>query len=109
METKNIETLLIQLAEKLGTTAEKIWEILLVQAHVTILENILFICAIVFFCKWTWNKIDTLTDDWEKNNVQIVAVIVYFFLIFWCLYGIAEILWCIFNPEYWALERLSEL
>jgi len=112
------EQLLQSLAEKLGTTVEYLWIVLVNQAkyHAIIsLIQMAFIFAIVFttiklHIKFS-KKIDgknTIYYDKEELVIipMVLAAITSVILLMFFLAGTSDLFSAIFNPEYWALKRI---
>lgn len=113
-----ITNLLEKLADKLGTTIEHLWNILIHQAYVEAFKNIaiiaFFIIAEILIFKYTikYNKGKSLEDidnDFKSIAVIILSIIISVFTIaiIGCL--IPETVDAIFNPEYWALTHILKL
>lgn len=113
--------LIDQLAQKLGTTAEYLWSVLLKQAPIdSTVSLIQTICVMLFgFTLWKIHKrllkkestdrhADNGYDKYEDFAIipMIIGTIVFviLFIISFCCIG--DIVNGYFNPEYWALERI---
>ena len=110
--------LLEQLAQKLGTTTEYLWGILVRQALISSIQDIiLFVsatlfCGMLFWLHIRFCKSDdsgySLYDRYEENlgfpmiMVAIVGTVVWVVGIF--LLG--DAINGLFNPEYWALKEI---
>jgi len=115
--TKLIE----QLSQKLGTTTEYLWSVLLKQAPidatVTLFQTL---CVMLFgLALWKIHKrlmkkesedkySETGYEKYEEGAIvpMIIATIIFaiLFTIYFCCIG--DIVNGYFNPEYWALERI---
>jgi len=116
MEKKELIGLLETFARKLGTTGDNLWNVLIAQAKVVIWQNICFIIvtiiSIFLLIKYIkWFKKDE-EQDMEIENPHswalVFSVICCVSFIFGSLVNFSEILTCIFNPKYYALEELFE-
>jgi hypothetical protein len=115
--TKVIE----QLAQKLGTTTEYLWSVLLKQAPidatVTLFQTL---CVMIFgLALWKIHKRllkkeskDEYSETWYEKYEEgaiipmIIATIIFAILFIICFCCIDDIVNGYFNPEYWALERI---
>ena len=103
--------LLEQLAAKLGTTAEHLWGVLIRQARIEAVTDIMFILFTIFGVYWYYRWVKSFYernpyDDFPEivglifggvvSFISTIASIV-------CLFSIPAEL---FNPEYWALEKI---
>jgi len=101
--------LIEQLAQKLGTTSEYLWGILILQAKVAAIEGCVFACLTlayaVFYIRAMKNKKSFLYDcDGDLTFGGIAAsfgAIVSVFVFAAC---ISEVITAVFNPEYYALK-----
>lgn len=118
MEEK-IFSMLDVLAEKLNTTVEHLWAVLVNQAPiegvsyllVTGIAFIVGVCSLRFACK--------LFDraDFDNGNNEVISFVISLVIGVICVIGsiatffseFLNIAGAFFNPEYWALERLGEL
>jgi hypothetical protein len=112
------ELLLQSLAEKLGTTTEYLWVIIVNQAKYDAITSVIqmaFMFAIIF---WTIKlHIRFSTEDengdtmyYNKEEYVIVpmifAAITSIIMLVFFLSGFNDLIAAIFNPEYWALNRI---
>ena len=122
MDEKTLQAL-TTLAEKLGTTAEYLWSVLLKQAPISAATDLVVIAAWVFAVA-TWAKFvqrktakpaATENDrypsaDWSDDVGVGLAWISVFLsgLIVAIISGayFSSIVAAIFNPEYWALKQI---
>ena len=113
MNQETIELLKV-LADKLGTTTEHLWGVLLNQAFLSGLSNSAFLAVILISSVWWWRfalaKIKkegkengySSSDVWPPVILLIAAcgtastIIVY------------EIMTAFLNPEYWALKQILQ-
>jgi len=113
-----ITNLLEKLANKLGTTIEHLWNILIHQAYIEAFKNIImiafFIIAEILIFKYAvrYNKGKSLEDidnDFRSITVIILFIIISVFTIIMIASLIPETIDAIFNPEYWALNHILKL
>jgi len=107
MNKETIE-LINRLADKLGTTAEHLWGVLIVQARINAYEDIAILAfwgaASLLFSLLFWkaNK-----DEWEYTDVIVgVWIVVLICAGIYGLMAVPEIITCLANPEYWALQQI---
>lgn len=114
---ENLTGLLSQLAEKLGTTVEFLWEILLKQAHISgwisFFSVIVFLVGITFFSlfiRYTIKKWDYIEENALEPLYAIINVLLGIIFIIWFILIILEIIpnmiTAFSNPEYWALKQV---
>ena len=109
--------LIKQLAEKLGTTTEYLWSVLIRQAFIEGIENILVVAFAIItlfslyrFYKWAYKK-DADDYNWfEKIDapelVYIITGVIGVFLLIMIPVCIIEAFDCFLSPEYWALSHV---
>ena len=114
---KEIAPLLEKLAEKLGTTSEYLWGILLKQAPIeaTIIVGqmlliVLFGIVLIVLHKRFSSTVDgeSLYSRYEEAIAipMIVCMVVFVILALSAFYAIPELMYGYFNPEYWALQEI---
>ena len=98
-------TLLKELAEKLGTTSEYLWEALLRQAPISGTVDLLILAGWVIGLMLMFRKLKKLSD---KDYIELLwlgwgllAIIVAFAFLM-----LSNIIAALINPEYWALKQL---
>lgn len=121
LEGKEVKELLEQLAERLGTTVEKLWAVLLKQASINgIVDSLILIGMVIFsiaafrFVKKKTTKLkrtngECPTAEWEYEIAfgAWLGVAVMFIFTILCIGILAEsIVASFFNPEYWALSKI---
>lgn len=118
---ENLTPLLEKLAEKLGTTTEYLWSVLIHQAPISALTDLLYfvlviIGGIVIFIihkrlmkknKYGNNKYDDSDDGLIVLMVVVTLVWAIIFIV--CFFNIGNIITGFFNPEYWALNKVLGL
>lgn len=110
--------LLEKLAVQLGTTAEYLWSVLIVQARISAITDLIFlILAIVsgYFLYRTHLYLSKETEDmyslYERKE-EAVMLPMFFGVIIWTVFflvmffSIGNIINGLFNPEYWALNKI---
>ncbi len=122
MEKETIK-LIETLANKLGTTSQYLWGILVKQAPVdaTITLMQIIIVAIAGIALYKTHKRlcqkpknDNYNDSWyEKSDgvlpaIMVVLAVIWGVLAICCFFAINDIFNGYFNPEYWALNYLME-
>jgi hypothetical protein len=110
------EKLLRELAEKLGTTAEHLWSVLIRQARIDAVTSIVllvatasFLAVLLWLARFSCKKgIDSINDDgWIFATVvfAIGAIILAVTLIVQ-VSELGLIVSGLCNPEYWALKQI---
>lgn len=124
-KTKNMNDktldLLTRLADKFGTTVEHLWGVLIKQAAITAVAEI--VMAMVMVAAWVWmfrfvrgkttEKPETndryAQAEWEQDGALIAWIVVSIAALITCL-QIYEALTtgatALLNPEYWALKQV---
>ena len=113
-----ITNLLAILADKLGTTSEYLWGILLRQAPISatvILIQIIFTVLSGIFL-WKLHKYFSKETDerysmYDRSNGGLEALIIIFSVLIliigiFSFFQIENVLNGYFNPEYWALNKI---
>ena len=120
MNDKTIE-LLNKLADKFGTTVEHLWGVLIKQAAITAVAEI--VMALVMIAAWVWmfrfvrgkTAEQPETSDryahpeWEQEGALIAWIVVCIAALITCLqiYGaLTTGATALLNPEYWALKQV---
>ena len=114
---KELTVLLESLAEKLGTTTEYLWGVLINQAQIQVFINLvilLFMAVLTFFfykyCKWLYKDFKKICqDDMEILPILLVAIFGIGFLVslgIGIFELIPEMITAFYNPEYWALQEI---
>jgi hypothetical protein len=109
------EILIRELSDKLGVYADKIWDVLLLQARVeaisdTVITAIMVIAFIVAFKIVYKNAYDRSKEKcWDEAVTSVAIAFLAFFgvILSICVsYNVPNIITCIVNPEYWALKQI---
>ena len=109
--------LLEQLAQKLGTTASYLWSVLLKQAFINAITDLLYLVLTIIggFLLCKLHKHFSLENDncdniYYDNDylgiVMAIAAIIWGAIAIVCFFSIGNIINGFFNPEYWALDRI---
>jgi hypothetical protein len=101
------------LATKLGTTSEYLWNILLRQAPITAVTDLIQYAFTVFVCILWIKKAKVFVakisnDDWEEEHwiwIILISVILGIFAIA-AFFSFPNTIYALVNPEYWALDRI---
>jgi uncharacterized membrane protein len=110
--------LIDQLAQKLGTTTEYLWSVLLRQAPVDATITLIQVLLVIFSGIALYKMNKHFSDDDNKisyyNAAEAICVPMWIGAIIWIILAIASF-FCIgdiingyFNPEFWALEYIFE-
>jgi hypothetical protein len=99
-----------QLATKLGTTSEHLWGVLIKQALVVAVRDIIELVITAALLTLLWKQKDKIFS-WAKGYDSRTALIVFgeLFIMVWlliCIYSFETVITAIFNPEYWAFDTL---
>lgn len=101
------EKIIRDLSEKLGTTTEHLWNVLIRQAPITatieLITSILLIIAGII----GWNYLSKLKlNEFDKAPMYTIAVILISFCIIFILCSLPMQIAGLLNPEYWALKQI---
>lgn len=118
---ENTTKLLEQLAQKLGTTTEYLWRVLLKQAPISATTTLIQIFLILLFAWGLW-KIhkrlmkkkddgkysENLYEEWEIGAMvpMILGALIFSIMLVISLFSISDVINGYFNPEYWALKEV---
>ena len=113
---KELTPLLEKLAEKLGTTTEYLWGVLLAQAQVEIyifiaifILTVFGVIATVKLLKYTqkyWDKEDAPTTAWIALGFGCVIGMATIIGVLSTIANISDVITAINNPKYWALKEV---
>lgn len=114
--------LLEQLAAKLGTTAEKLWAVLLKQAPISGMANLILCVGLVLFAVKCFRFVNRKTTvplmteenqyprgEWESEGSFFAwtGIGILFFVVGLVIaFSVNNIAAAFFNPEYWALKEI---
>lgn len=116
MNDKELQAL-TALAEKLNTTAEYLWGVLVQQAYISfwtdIVQYLITVVVVYFairFCSFAWKTSEDNTYDVDKDfgfkALSIISGIIATILIIAFIFSIEGTITKIANPEYWALKQI---
>lgn len=101
--------LIRELADRLGTTAEHIWGVLVRQALISGITNLIVCAAWCVFIAWGYRLLRRKTKGWETEGLALAWSL-------WCIVAISmiiiagcsleSIVAALINPEYWALKQV---
>ena len=116
---EQVLALLTQLAEKLGTTVEHLWSVLVKQAFISTTVNLLIYSLLLilgFVLSRTHKKFCGAMPKYQETTyyhkygaysvLMVVAFVVWAIIIIVFTLCLPEILSGYFNPEYWALSEI---
>jgi hypothetical protein len=111
---------LVTLADKLDTTVEHLWQVMIDQAYISAMTNLTLgimwilatIVATVFVFKKSKEPADEDGRKWSYGIELIVYVVVAYMVIASLVILMMiqnDIITALYNPEYWALQQLMSL
>lgn len=113
---KELTELLAKLAEKLGTTTQYLWGVLIKQASVEIYIFISVFVLTIIGAIITTLLLKSTQKYWDKENAPAIAWFTLTFGIIFAfatviglgyfLANITDVITSINNPEYWALQEV---
>jgi len=110
--------LIEQLAQKLGTTAEYLWSVLVAQAKVEAIIGIALVSSTILLTvlliylhnKFSKESNEEMSIYYDKEEIVIIPMVIgaitVFILIIASLCSIGTIITGLTNPEYWALKEV---
>ena len=111
---KTSEQLVSELSEKLGTTAEHLWGVLVAQAPIeaSLFAGfaLLMIAGLYFSLKYVEKK-TVINEEWDSDFSFIAWVLLSIYGLVTLLFSIdaiSTIITVIFNPEFWALQQILQ-
>jgi hypothetical protein len=114
---KDTLELLQSLAAKLGTTADHLWGVMIRQARVSVITDLLLDCALVLVIVIAFKKIFPFFDrkiqeDPEGDFLYILGTLFLGAVLVVCtvvaIFCVPDMVTKIANPEYWALQQILE-
>lgn len=104
------------LAAKLGTTVEYLWGVMLSQAPVAAMNNLIFIVTttvLTWLCVRRHKKLIEPIDEYRNGYDEVANVTLMICWLVVCAVGVIASLFLIpatvtalVNPEYWALKQI---
>lgn len=120
----NATRLLERLAQKLGTTSEYLWGVILKQAPIAAFNGIIFIMMTIALgiILWKIHKKLAMVQKRENGRMEggyehhgavaggsmVLSCIVFLILLVVSFFLISRITTAIFNPEFWAFAKVVE-
>jgi hypothetical protein len=117
---EELTPLLEKLAEKLGTTTDYLWGVLIKQAPITATVKLVYLALVIIggialykIHKRLCREVDGCNGYFEFGELamapMVVATIIWAVLFIICFFQIGTIVTGFFNPEYWALDEVMSL
>jgi hypothetical protein len=116
---ESVTVLLRELAEKLGTTTEYLWGVLVKQAPISSISNLFMVGLTILFSFGLWklhkwlmgNYADTKYSRYDEYEEAAIIPMVFLFIIIGVFiiagfFTIPSIITGFLNPEYWALKEI---
>lgn len=113
----NTEKLIEQLAQKLGTTSQYLWSVLVNQAKfdaLTTLFQFAILAVVGYIILKVHRRLSALATDRYSTyggndaygTLMTVVAIVYCLLLIVAFFSLDSVINGFFNPEYWALHKI---
>lgn len=107
---KNIETTLITLAEKLGTTTDRLWAVLTDQVILAGLMNSVEALVYLALCATAGIWLKRKWKEWgEPDFLVILLGVAGLFVSAYAVHSFKFLVTVVLNPEYAALMMLADL
>ena len=118
---EELTPLLEKLAEKLGTTTEYLWGVLLKQAPITAATELVYLVLVILGGIVLYKVHKRLSKEVDGNNSiyyeaeelviapMVIAAIIWGVLFIICFFSIGTMVTGFLNPEYWALDEIMSL
>ena len=114
---KEMTVLLEKLADKLGTTVEKLWGAMIKQAPISaaieLVTSIFLIVASIIIIRFVQKKTTELINEyhaaWEEEGAFLAWVatgILVIMTLYAVMFAFSNIVTALLNPEYWALSKI---
>lgn len=112
----NYTDLLRELASKLGTTSEYLWSVLLRQALFSAITDTIMIViwmAVGYIIYKAHSRLEKKEEYYYDNHAGIavfmaISAAIWGIVMLFCFFSVPSIINGLFNPEYWALNRVLE-
>ena len=110
MSEEQIYTILQQLAQQLQTTVEHLWGVLVRQAYVEGFALLVFYIIFILFILFFRNRF----NEWNKTGAEGewyigISAVTLFIMTAIAVNNFMTLFTALFNPEYWALQRILEV
>lgn len=118
----NTARLIEQLAQKLGTTSEYLWSVLLkqapIEATITLIQTgLVALFGLVLWCVHKKLSNTIVDNDYGKGNMydkyelsagvpMLLGLVIFVILSITAFFCFGEIINGYFNPEYWAFDHI---
>ena len=118
---ENLTALLEKLAEKLGTTTEYLWGVLIRQAPISAITDLIYFMLVILggIALYKIHKRlmkedesgDSVYYNLEEGAIvpMAIAVIIWAVIFIICFFSLGNMINGFFNPEYWALDEVLGL
>lgn len=109
---ENTERLLRELANKIGTTGEHLWEVLIKQAPISALSDLIMAVLWITIIMWTAKFLHNKSNKWDTVIISVLwSIWGLLAIIIAMLFGfiIKNIIEALINPEYWALQQILDI
>jgi len=108
---EELTPILEKLAEKLGTTTQYLWGVLIKQAPVAAVTELIYLILVVLGGIILYKIHKRLSYEEEESLIapMAIATIIWGILFIVCFFSIGTIVTGFFNPEYWALDEIMSL
>lgn len=107
MEDRTYQVLL-SLAERLGTTIEHLWAVLIKQAVVTGMTNVVILAAVTTAACYLTRivRIKVFEAAYLRDGAWAGVSFMWAFIVLLWVYLLPDTVAAIFNPEFWALKQV---
>jgi len=115
---ENLTDLLETLATKLGTTTEYLWGVLIRQASINAMINLVYFVFVLlagvglYMLHKKFSKEDDDGDSIYSDSdeaiptIMVIVTIIWIIMFFVGFFSLGSVFYGFFNPEYWALEKV---
>ena len=120
-EMSNVTELLEKLAAKMGTTTEYLWAVLLKQAPISAMTDLMYLIFVVLagvvlyklHIKFSEGKDNGRSIYWQHEEAVMIpmalAIIMWFAFCIISFISIGNMIAGFLNPEYWALHEIMSM
>lgn len=127
--TEQISKIIESLSDALGVAASELYSVMILQAKVSIVKSVFNILLVMFVMFLFWRYVRKVYIEKDKDGSTIferavyddgslfalhliativIAVLTIIFVI-WVVCDIDNIMQCVMNPRYWALEKIIKM